>query len=77
MNEITWRAAEGLSLANFIPYLFVQRLSENTYKVLYLDSKGKSLLLCFKFYWNWQLSRDLATPLSDLTMKSFYQLIYL
>jgi len=37
MNEITWQAVEVLSLANFIPYLFVLRLSENTYKVLYLD----------------------------------------
>jgi len=36
-DEITWRAAEGLNLANFILYLFVLRLSENTYKVLYLD----------------------------------------
>jgi len=37
MNEITRRADEGLNLANFILYLFVLRLSENTYKGLYVD----------------------------------------
>jgi len=62
MNEITWRAAESLSLENFIPYLFVLRLSENTYKVLYLDYKGK-----FLSYW-----RNNKPPILQMAIEGNY-----
>jgi len=68
MNEIPRRTAEGLSLANFIPYLFVLRLSENTYKVLCLDQKGNfESYLAFSKHTKWLLTAAVAVvPLKTM-----------